>query len=182
VRHYDIQAYQAIKDVSASYDALVEPLQTIEHFLNRLEVYTEVPTTAAMREVVVEIMVELLSTIALVTKEIKLKRPCELILVTTVHRLTERGTVKFVKKLFGDNDVEAVLQRLDRLTQEEARITASQTFAVVHSLVQNVRVVMDSEATLSGLIHMCCLTFCSIDGKTSVDAIWGALGMFIWRV
>jgi hypothetical protein len=45
--------------------------------------------------------------------------------------------VKLVKKLLGDNEVEAVLQRLDRLTQDEARTTAAQTLEVVYGLVQN---------------------------------------------
>jgi len=55
--------------------------------------------------------------------------------------------VKFVKKVFGEKDVEAVLQRLDRLTHDEARTvtTAAQTLAVVHSLIQGMRVAMDGE-------------------------------------
>jgi len=53
--------------------------------------------------------------------------------------------VKLVKKLLGENKVEAVLQRLDRLTDDEARTTAAQTLEVVHGLVQNIRVVMDGE-------------------------------------
>ena len=57
--------------------------------------------------------------------------------------LTQRNAVKFVKK--GEKNIEAVLQRLDRLTQDEARITAAQTLEVVHGLVQNMRVVMDGE-------------------------------------
>jgi hypothetical protein len=44
---------------------------------------------------------------------------------------------KFGKKLLEDNEVEAVLQRLDRLTQEEARATAAQTLRVVYGLVKN---------------------------------------------
>jgi hypothetical protein len=40
-------------------------------------VYTDLPTTAAMGEIIVKIIVELLSTIALVTKQVKQKRPCE---------------------------------------------------------------------------------------------------------
>jgi len=39
--------------------------------------------------------------------------------------------------------VEAVLQRLDRLTQEEAQTTATQTLEVVYGLVKNIKVVMD---------------------------------------
>jgi len=54
-----------------------------------------------------------------------------------------------VKKTLGENEVEAVLQRLDRLTLDEARTTATQTLEIVHGLVQNMRVVIDGEATLS---------------------------------
>jgi len=64
--------------------------------------------------------------------------------------------VKFVKKLLGETEVEAVLQRLDRLTQDEARTTAAQTLEVVYGLVKNTRVVMDGEPTLSGLSLIAC--------------------------
>ena len=50
---------------------------------------------------------------------------------------------KFAKKLLGESEVEAVLQRLDRLTQEEAHTTVAQTLTVVHGLVNNTRVVME---------------------------------------
>ena len=52
---------------------------------------------------------------------------------------------KFGMKLLGENEVEATLQRLDRLTDDEARATAAQTLEVVYLLVQNVKVVMESE-------------------------------------
>ena len=68
-----------------------------------------------------------------------------------LSHLTQCDTVKLVKKILGENEVESVLQRLDRLTLDEARTTATQTLEVVHGLVQNVRVNMDGEATLSGL-------------------------------
>ena len=54
-----------------SYDALVDLLESIEHFLNRLDIYTKVPPTDAMTELVVKIIVELLSTLALATKQVK---------------------------------------------------------------------------------------------------------------
>jgi hypothetical protein len=62
---------QAAKGVLDSYDALVDLLESIEHFLKRLDIYTRIPATAAMDEIVVKIMVELLTTLALATKEIK---------------------------------------------------------------------------------------------------------------
>jgi len=45
-------------------------------------------------------------------------------------------------KLLGECDVEAILQRLDRLTQEEGRVTAAHTLEVVHELFENLQVVM----------------------------------------
>jgi hypothetical protein len=54
-------------------------------------------------------------------------------------------TEKIVKKLFGEKDTEAVLQRLNRLTKDEAKLTAAQILEVVQGLVQNMRVVTNGE-------------------------------------
>jgi len=43
----------------------------------------------------------------------------------------------------GESDIEDVLQRLDRLTLDEARMTGTETLQVVHSLISNVKLVMD---------------------------------------
>jgi hypothetical protein len=45
----------------------------------------------------------------------------------------------------GEKDVEAALHRLDRLTQDEARMTAVEILKVIHSLVQNMNIVIDGE-------------------------------------
>ena len=50
---------------------------------------------------------------------------------------------KFTKKLLGKSEIETVLQRLDRLTQDEARITVVQTLGVVHGLVESVKAIME---------------------------------------
>jgi hypothetical protein len=46
-------------------------------------------------------------------------------------------------KLLGENETEVVLQRLDRLNNEEARTTAAQTLEVVYGLIKNMKVVID---------------------------------------
>ena len=46
-------------------------------------------------------------------------------------------------KLLGEKETESVLQRLDRLNHEEARMTAAQTLEIVYGLVKNMKVVMD---------------------------------------
>ena len=53
-----------------------------------------------------------------------------------------------MKKLLGESEVEAVLGRLDRLTQDEARVSVAQTLGVVHGLVGNVKKIMDGAQCL----------------------------------
>jgi hypothetical protein len=48
-------------------------------------------------------------------------------------------------KLFGEKDIEAALQRLNRLTEDEAKLMAVQILEVVHGLVQNMRDATDGE-------------------------------------
>ena len=102
-----------------------------------------------MVEIIVKIMVEVLSVLALATKQIKQGRFSKLIVaekVVVVERLAE----KFAKKLLGESEIEAVLQRLSRLTDEEARMTVAQMLQVVHGLVNNVKVVMNGMPCLPG--------------------------------
>ena len=70
-----MQAHQAIKDVSTSYDPLIQLLESIEHFISRLNIYTTVSATGPMAEIIVKIMMELLNILALVTKQINQNRP-----------------------------------------------------------------------------------------------------------
>ena len=58
---------------------LVDIFVRIESFFKRLESYTEVPLTDAMTNVTVKIMTEVLSILAIATKEIKEGRSSELI-------------------------------------------------------------------------------------------------------
>ncbi len=52
---------------------------------------------------------------------------------------------KLVGKLVGEKKMEAMVQRLDRLTQDEARQTVAEILKVVHGLVENTKVVMNGE-------------------------------------
>ena len=62
---------QAIKDISTSYDALVDLFQPFEFFLRRLDIYTKIPSTSAISEIIVKILIELLSTISLAIQQAK---------------------------------------------------------------------------------------------------------------
>ena len=48
-------------------------------------------------------------------------------------------------KLRGEKDIEAAIQRLDRLTLDEGKATAAQTLEVVYGLVQHRMAIMDGE-------------------------------------
>ncbi|KAH9013201.1 hypothetical protein EDB85DRAFT_983713 [Lactarius pseudohatsudake] len=112
----------ASKDVAASHDVLIDIFERIENFFKRLEAYTEVPQTAAMTDVIVKIMVEVLSIFAIATKEIK-----------------QGFAKKFLKKLVGRRDIEDALQKLDRLTQEEARMATAEVLRVTHGVDDKVK-------------------------------------------
>jgi hypothetical protein len=62
-----------------------------------------------------------------------------------IGQLAKGSAEKFGMKLLGENDVEETLKKLDRLTHDEARVTAAQTLKIVYLLVQNMRTFMDSE-------------------------------------
>jgi len=69
-----------MKDMSASYDAVEDLLESTESFLTRLDIYTKFPPTMIMSEIIIKIMVELLSTLAVATKQIDQGRPSESVL------------------------------------------------------------------------------------------------------
>ena len=69
--------HQAIKDISASYDALVDLFESFEAFLRRLDIYTKIPSTTAMTQIIVKILIELLSTISFAIQQAKQGRLSE---------------------------------------------------------------------------------------------------------
>ena len=69
--HFNTYISQAVKDVRASPDTLVDIFERIESFFRRLEVYTEVTPTTEMTDTIVQIMVEVLSIVGIAMKEIK---------------------------------------------------------------------------------------------------------------
>jgi len=50
-----------------------------------------------------------------------------------------------VKKILGENDIEAVLQRLDRLTLDKPRAAGAEALEILHGLVQYRPVVSDGK-------------------------------------
>jgi len=80
---------------------------------------------AAVDEIVVKLMVELISTLALVTRKLKKRRSSEYFFANTYS--TQQDAVKWVKNFFGVKDISMARQRLDRVLQEEDRAVGAQT-------------------------------------------------------
>ena len=94
--------------------------------------------------------------------------------------LTQRNIVKSVKQLFGEEHVKAVLQRLDRLTPNEARLAASQTLEVVRGLLQGMKVVMEGEQTHSAC-NLPSVESSHLGGNASADGIRESIGTPCYR-
>jgi hypothetical protein len=110
-------------------------------FLKRLEIYTAIPPNTILTEVIVKIMLEILSVLALALKQIKQGRFSEYT-ITFILSMTQCAIEKFTKKLLGKSEIGTALQRLDRLTQEEALVVA-QTLGAAHGLVAHVETVTE---------------------------------------
>ena len=70
---------QAANGASASRDKLIELFNRIERFFRRLEIYTGITPTMAMTDIIIDIMVEVLTILAIATKEVKRGRFSEFI-------------------------------------------------------------------------------------------------------
>ena len=62
---------QSVVDGAGSFDELVNLFESITVFLHRLDIYIKIPPTAAMTDIVVNMMVELLFTLALAVKQMR---------------------------------------------------------------------------------------------------------------
>ena len=81
IQLHDIGTLQAASGVSSSYDALVELFECIGNFLKRLRIYTDLPLTPLMTDIIAKIMAELLSVLDLATKQIKQGRFSKWVLI-----------------------------------------------------------------------------------------------------
>ena len=59
------------KDAGSSKDKLIGLFNRIERFFGRLEIYSGITPTMAMRAIIIDIMVEILTILGVVTKEVK---------------------------------------------------------------------------------------------------------------
>jgi hypothetical protein len=61
-----------------------------------------------------------------------------------IEPFSEKYLKKLMKKLIGNNDIEDALKRLDRLTQEEARMASAQLLKITNAIDSEVREIADN--------------------------------------
>jgi len=84
---------QSAKGIISNCDAFVDLLESIEHFLNPLDIYAEITPSPAMDEIVAKILVELISTLALVTEELKQRQSSEPVLADVLRCSAPRSQI-----------------------------------------------------------------------------------------
>ena len=139
-----IEARQAVKDVNAAQEVLIDIFERIENFFERLETYTEVRPNEAMTDIIVKIMVEVLNVFAIATKEIRQGRTSKLLIIHVLHIGFTVGLPEaYLKKLLGKTEIEDALKRLDKLTQDEFRMAMAQLWTLTRGVDDNVRDIGD---------------------------------------
>ena len=104
-----------------------------------------------MMDIIIQIMVEVLSILGIATKEIKQGRLSEYLLYNMTI-LTKDCSEKYAKKLIGRTKVEDALNRLDKLTQEEARMASAQNLKISHTVDERVRGVADTVVAIDNRV------------------------------
>src|SRR6266404_149734 len=118
------------------------------YFFKRLEKYIEVRPTAAMMDIIRKIIVEVISILGIVTKEVRQGRMSTCFKTDICSKLMFLAAEKYLKKLVGRKDIEDALERLDKLTQEEARMAAAEALVITRGIDDKVQGVDDKVNTI----------------------------------
>jgi hypothetical protein len=131
-----------VKDVIASYETLVNLFERTQFFLQRLNHYITASLTQEMTELLAMILAQVLSVLALSTKEMKESR-ISVFIYSRQYFLADHGSEKLMKRFMGKTEVEDGLQRLDMLTKEENLMTAACTLRVTSDIHHDVSVIKE---------------------------------------
>jgi hypothetical protein len=111
--------WQVSNGVISSFDILADLLESIKSFVGRLKIYTRMSPTPELDEIVVQIIVELISTLALVTKKLGQRRLRESMFTLLTYYFTQNDAVKRVVNFFAVKDIKGAQRRLEKRTKEE---------------------------------------------------------------
>ena len=85
--------------------------------------------------------------------------------VRVCYPLTEGCLEKYGKRLIGRNDMEDALRRLDKLTQEEARMAVAENLKATHTVDERVRGVVNTVVAIDNRVAGVDNRVAGVDGK-----------------
>ena len=95
-----------------------------------------------MTDIITQILVEVLKIFGIATKEMKRGSASMFWRIYCVYESSLNYRIeKFLRKLAGMADLEDALKKLDRLTQEEARMANAEVLRLAHSIHDRVEIV-----------------------------------------
>ena len=95
-----------------------------------------------MTDIITQILVEVLKIFGIATKELKRGSTSKFQKIGCVYESSLNFRIeKFLRKLAGLADLEDALKKLDRLTQEEARMANAEVLRLAHSIRDGVEIV-----------------------------------------
>ena len=125
----------------------------------RLESYKDIPPCDEMKDVIVEILVEVITILSIATAEIKKGRRSESILANCLLSHIVLG--RYLDRFLGKSDTEASLKRLDTLTQEEARLAIAKILKLTYVMDDKFHWLTDSAPNVSSLVNGILISFLS---------------------
>jgi hypothetical protein len=137
---------QAVRDIAASHETLINLFERIHFFLQRLHNYIGIALTNEFTELLGKTMAQILSILTLSTKAIKERRISELV-YSLLPFETDCDSETFLKRLIGRRDIEDALLRLDSLTKEESLMALARNLEVTHRIDTVIRDVDDNVKT-----------------------------------
>ena len=153
----------------------------IEYFMSRLNIYTRTPLTGPIAEIIIKIMVELLSTLTLVMKQINQNRPSKCVV----------AHIAFVWMGCSETGKEAVRREWDRGSLTKVR--SSHPWWGSDNCRTNPQGCLQTHAEYEGghrwwerhthtlLVYSWPLSSFPIDGNALINSVQDVLGKNIWR-
>lgn len=155
--------FQAVRDVVASYEALIHLFERINFFFQRLNTYTKIPLTEELTELLGKTFTQLLSILAISTKEIsdgRMSRSIYSLRLFFANYLSE----KVLTRLVGRKDIDDALQQLNMFTNEENLMAITRNLQVSHQVDGNVTAVKEMVRKVDGNVEAIKEVICNVDG------------------
>ena len=144
-----------MRDVIASYEALVSLFERIQFFLQRFHHYTSVALTPEMTELLAKIMAQILSTVFLLFRPRQRKRRISWSIQSVVYSFLANYTLRNIYEAINGKDrCGRCVSRLDTLTKEENLMTAAGAFESVHRVDNKVTVIEDVLQQVDGNVSV----------------------------